>query len=93
MRRKLPIRPNAKKTAHEPGKTLNPGPFGLKPPISAEAKLRGKGVHMGRVNSYRRIAIADAIGCDTADGTYIAFGPDVNLPKALAWLTKLEAVK
>jgi len=26
------------------------------------------------------------IGCDSADGTYVAFGPDVNLPDVLAWL-------
>jgi hypothetical protein len=52
----------------------------------AEAKFRGKQVHMGRVNSERRIRYADAIGCDSADGTYIAFGPDANLPDVLAWL-------
>ena len=52
---------------------------------TAEAKRRGKQVHMGRVNSARRYRYAEAIGCDSADGTYIAFGPDVNLPKVLAW--------
>jgi hypothetical protein len=51
-----------------------------------EAKQRGKEVHMGRVNSYQRMRYADAIGCDTADGTYIAFGPDVNLPEAISWV-------
>lgn len=54
--------------------------------IVQEAKKRGKGVHMGRVNSATRIRYADAIGCDSADGTYIAFGPDANLPKVLGWL-------
>lgn len=49
------------------------------------AKRRGKHVHFGRVNSARRFEYATAIGCDSADGTYIAFGPDVNLPKALSW--------
>lgn len=53
--------------------------------LVAEAKRRGKWVHMGRVNSERRLRYADAIGCDSADGTYIAFGPDQNLPKLLAW--------
>lgn len=51
-----------------------------------EAKRRGKRVHMGRVNSERRYRYAAAIGCDSADGTYLVFGPDANLPKLLAWL-------
>jgi hypothetical protein len=54
--------------------------------LVAEAKARGKHVHMGRVNSERRLRYALHIGCDSADGTYIAFGPDVNLPNVLAWL-------
>lgn len=51
-----------------------------------EAKVRGKRAHMGRVNSARRYRYAAAIGCDTADGTYLTFGPDVNLPKLLGWV-------
>jgi hypothetical protein len=50
-----------------------------------EAKERGKWVHMGRVNSRRRLRYASVIGCDSADGTYLAFGPDVNLPRLLGW--------
>lgn len=53
--------------------------------LVAEAKARGKWVHMGRVNSERRFEYARAIGCDSADGTYLTFGPDANLPKLLAW--------
>lgn len=37
--------------------------------IAAEAKARGKWVHMGRVNSNRRIRYAASIGCDSVDGT------------------------
>lgn len=51
-----------------------------------QAKAREKRVHMGRVNSLRRLRYADAIGCDTADGTYITYGPDVLLPRLLSWL-------
>jgi hypothetical protein len=51
-----------------------------------EAKARAKQVHMGRVNSLTRLRYAEAIGCDSADGTYIVFGPDVNFPKVLGWL-------
>lgn len=40
---------------------------------------------MGRVNSERRYRYALAIGCDSADGTYLTFGPDQNLPDVLAW--------
>lgn len=54
--------------------------------LVAEAKRRGKWVHCGRVNSERRWRYADAIGCDSADGTFLTFGPDVNLPKLLAWV-------
>lgn len=54
--------------------------------IAAEAKSRGKWLHMGRVNSERRFRYARAIGCDSADGTFLTFGPDTNLPALLAWL-------
>lgn len=50
-----------------------------------EAKKRGKWVHMGRVNSARRYRYAQHVGCDSVDGTFLTFGPDVNLPKLLAW--------
>ena len=50
------------------------------------AHRRGLWVHMGRVNSLRRLRYAADLGCHSADGTYLAFGPDSNLPKLLAWL-------
>lgn len=37
--------------------------------IVGEAKQRGKWVHMGRVNSIRRLRYAQAIGCDSVDGS------------------------
>ena len=54
--------------------------------LVAEAKERGKWAHMGRVNSMRRYDYARGIGCDSADGTYLTFGPTVNLPKVLKWI-------
>lgn len=54
--------------------------------VTAEARRRGVWVHMGRVNSWRRLQYAYSIGCDSADGTYLAFGPDKNLPTLLGWL-------
>lgn len=53
-----------------------------------EAKARGKWVHWGRVNSRQRFA-ATALTGDSCDGTYLAFGPDVNLPKLLSWTNTL----
>lgn len=58
--------------------------------LARAAKQRGKRVHMGRVNSLRRLRIAERIGCDSADGTYLAFGPDRNLPTLLSWLRQLD---
>jgi hypothetical protein len=53
--------------------------------LVAEAKRRGKHVHMGRVNSAKRFRYAESIGCDTVDGTYLTFGPSVNLPRLMKW--------
>lgn len=58
--------------------------------VTAEAKSRGLLVHMGRVNSASRMRYAAAIGCDSSDGTYLAFGPNVNLPKLLGWLRQVH---
>lgn len=45
--------------------------------------------HMGRVNSWERCEIAFyGLGCKSADGTYLAFGPDKNLPPLLGWLDR-----
>lgn len=54
--------------------------------LITEAKARGLQVHMGRVNSGGRLQRAADSGCDSADGTCLAFGPDVNLPKLLGWV-------
>ena len=54
--------------------------------LAAEAVARGKRVHMGRVNSLRRLLYAQQIGCSSVDGTYLIFGPDKNLARLLGWL-------
>ncbi len=54
--------------------------------LIAEAKARGVRVHVGRVNSARRYNLFAGLGCDTADGTYIAFAPDQNIPDVRAWM-------
>jgi hypothetical protein len=58
--------------------------------LARQAKRKGKWVHMGRVNSYKRLAYAESIGCDSADGTFIKYGPSVNLPKVIGWLKKIH---
>lgn len=54
--------------------------------LVGEAKRRGLWAHMGRVNSERRFRYASHIGCDSADGTFLSFGPDVNLERVRGWL-------
>jgi hypothetical protein len=61
--------------------------------LAAAARRRGKWVHMGRVNSLRRLRYAARIGCHSADGTYLAFGPDTNLPRLLGWLAEVNAAR
>ncbi|MFD9825699.1 hypothetical protein [Streptomyces violascens] len=58
--------------------------------LALEARERGLAVHMGRVNSRRRLRIAQAFGCTSCDGTYLAFGPTTNLPRLLAWMDELH---
>ncbi|GGP80795.1 hypothetical protein [Streptomyces melanogenes] len=59
-------------------------------PLALEARELGLAVDMGRVNSRRWLRLAQAIGCTSADGTYLAFGPDTNLPRLLAWMNELH---
>lgn len=59
--------------------------------LIAEGKRRGKWCHVGRVNSYRRLRLAAVLGADSVDGTFLRFGPDVNIPRLLGWLEELNA--
>jgi hypothetical protein len=54
----------------------------------AEAKARSIWVHMGRVNSFKRMVLAKQWGVDSTDGTYLAFGPDVNTPKLVSMVRR-----
>lgn len=58
--------------------------------LAGQARACGKGVHMGRVNSLRRLRTAAWIGCDSVDGTYLTKGPDINLPRLLDYLRRVE---
>lgn len=53
--------------------------------LVAEAKARGLWVHMGRVNSKRRVQYAASIGCDSVDGTYLRFDPAMTMGNPAEW--------
>ncbi len=54
------------------------------------AKREGKHVHMGRVNSYKRLERATLWGCDSADGTYVRFRPDAYVARVCQWLDRVN---
>jgi hypothetical protein len=56
-----------------------------------EARERGKWVHMGRVNSEKRLAYAAYIGCDSADGTFLKYAPEHNVGRMLRWFSNMRA--
>jgi hypothetical protein len=58
--------------------------------VARQAKSYGLHVHMGRVNSRRRLRIAYLAGCDSADGTHLAFMPDVRLAQMERWLDEFK---
>lgn len=58
--------------------------------LVTEAKRHGKRVHMGRVNSYKRLERAALWGCDTADGTYVRFRPDAYVRRVARWLERIN---
>ena len=49
------------------------------------AKRRGLHVHMGRVNGRRRFKYAEALGCDSVDGSSFSKWRNTWLPDALCW--------
>ena len=57
--------------------------------VAVRARAAGVPVHMGRVNSAKRLRRAAVMGCSTADGTFISFAPQQNVPRMLRWLDDL----
>ena len=67
-------------------------PFKLGQPghrVATRALAAGLTVHMGRVNSQRRLTKAAVMGCSTADGTFVSIAPRTNVPRMLRWLDAL----
>jgi hypothetical protein len=55
--------------------------------IVREAKRRGIPIHFGRVNSDERVELTHfGLNAASMDGTFLAFGPDKNLPRLQSWL-------
>lgn len=59
--------------------------------LTEEGKKREKHVHMGRVNSLKRLRLAAWWGCDTVDGTFLSRSPDFNTHRLVAFMRALEA--
>ena len=57
--------------------------------VAHEAHLSAKWVHVGRVNSWRRLSRLAAWDVDSVDGTYLRFGPTVNGRTLHQWLDRL----
>lgn len=54
------------------------------------AKELGMWVHVGRVNSLKRLRYAEAIGADSVDGTMLTFNPTERLKELLGWVHTLK---
>ena len=51
----------------------------------------GSPVHMGRVNTRRRIRYAVEIGCTSCDGSGFSQWPDARIPKGVRWVRAATA--
>jgi hypothetical protein len=58
--------------------------------LARHARSLGKWVHVGRVNSLRRLRLwrDDA---DSSDGTFLAYGPEKNAPRVKGWVEALRS--
>jgi hypothetical protein len=57
--------------------------------LAKEARNRGKWVHVGRVNSFKRLSYWSELA-DSADGTFLAFGPQTNSRRVKEWVESLR---
>jgi hypothetical protein len=59
--------------------------------LATQALARGLHVHMGRVNSLRRLRLARAMGCHSVDGTFLRWAPTENRARMAEWWRQLES--
>lgn len=57
--------------------------------LAHEAIRQGKWLHMGRVNSRKRMTSAASFGCDSIDGSSASMFGDRNVPRYCAWLEQI----
>lgn len=57
--------------------------------LAKAARERGKWVHVGRVNSLKRLMFWAELA-DSADGTFLAYGPQTNAPRVKGWVESLR---
>lgn len=55
--------------------------------LITQAKKAGKRVHIGRVNTERRLRLFDGLGIDSIDGTQFSRFPDTYIPR---WAERLQ---
>lgn len=53
----------------------------------------GKKIHVGRVNSLKRMMWCKYLNVNSVDGTHIKFGPDINKKKLIRWMHKTNSKK
>lgn len=58
--------------------------------VIREAKARGKYVHVGRVNSRKRLMAFAELEVDSVDGTFITYAPAQNIHRLLSWVHELR---
>lgn len=58
--------------------------------VIAEAKRQGKYVHVGRVNSRKRLFQFAELGVDSVDGTFVTYAPKQNIHRLLSWVEELR---
>lgn len=58
--------------------------------LAREAKARGKWVHMGRVNSLRRLLSAYDMGCDSVDGSSMSMYGDKYIHAFARWIRSIH---
>ncbi len=61
--------------------------------LAEEARARGRWLHMGRVNTRKRIRVAHAWGCDSIDGSGFSRWSESKIPKGLRWINECESTK
>lgn len=59
--------------------------------LAIEAKTRGKYLHMGRVNSLRRMRVAQDFGCDSVDGSGATRFGDKYVGNFCRWIAGVNA--